>query len=61
MQPENMLDSGEESREEAQMRPAFIELTELRSTSIDRKLGYCGHDRLVTVGYKERTSVRRHL
>lgn len=61
MQPENMLDSGGESRDDVQIPPEFVELTKLRSTSIDRKLDFCGHERFVTVEYKERTSVRRHL
>ncbi|GEM_PF-858118 len=53
MQPDNLLDPGGESCDEVQMPPEFVELTELRSISIDHKLGYFGEERFVIVGYSE--------
>lgn len=53
MQPNDTLDSGGESHDEVQIPPEFVELTELRSISVDRRLGYFENERFVIVGYSE--------
>ena len=53
MQPDSVFDPRGESRDDVQMPPEFVELREMRSLSIDHKLGYFGNERFVIVGYSE--------